>query len=204
MKRPDLTATVDGKIIASEIQRQLFDDIRHGYCVRCQAKDHARASCKQPAGKWEEKFDKDKGGYWTSTLKWQQKAHAKKTTVKSTTPTKVTFPPSLVHKDSHRQTLAPSSSDDDDEDLSLQWRFQHLTDPPDPGEDSEDEIPPFLSSDVVDYYHYLIIVHPPDSDDSATKKLTPEELVEAIMESTCMNTIDCYGPSAFALAQAPP
>jgi hypothetical protein len=35
LKRPDLTATVDGKLIASEFQRQLFDDIKHGNCVRC-------------------------------------------------------------------------------------------------------------------------------------------------------------------------
>ncbi len=41
LKRPDLTATVDGKLIASEFQRQLFDDIKHGNCVRCHSKEHA-------------------------------------------------------------------------------------------------------------------------------------------------------------------
>ncbi len=98
LKRPDLTATVDGETIASEFQRQLFDDIRHGNCVRCHSKDHARASCKQPAGKWEEKFDKDKGAYWTGTLKWQQKAQAEKASTKTTPTTKTTTPPSLVQR----------------------------------------------------------------------------------------------------------
>ncbi len=83
LKRPNLTATVEGKTIASEFQRQLFDDIRHGNCVRCHSKDHARATCKQPAGKWEEKFDKDKSTYWAGALKWQQKAQAEKATAKT-------------------------------------------------------------------------------------------------------------------------
>jgi hypothetical protein len=60
LKRPDLTATVDGKLIASEFQRQLFDDVKHGNCVRCHAKDHARSTCKEPVGRWEAKFDEKK------------------------------------------------------------------------------------------------------------------------------------------------
>jgi hypothetical protein len=60
LKRPDLTAAVDEKAIASEFQRQLFDDIKHGNCVRCHSKDHARATCKEPAGRWEAKFDVNK------------------------------------------------------------------------------------------------------------------------------------------------
>ncbi len=61
LKRPDLTATVDGKLIACEFQRQLFDDIKqHGNCVRCHAKDYARATCKEPIGRWEAKFDENK------------------------------------------------------------------------------------------------------------------------------------------------
>ncbi len=70
LKRPDLKATVDGKTIASEFQQKLFDDIKHGNCVRCHSKEHLRSSCKEPVGKWEEKFDKDKEKYWLGTLKW--------------------------------------------------------------------------------------------------------------------------------------
>jgi hypothetical protein len=69
LKHPDLNATVDGKNIASELQRQLYDDIKHGNCVRCHAKDHARAKCKEPAGRWETKFDEHKDKYWLGTLK---------------------------------------------------------------------------------------------------------------------------------------
>jgi hypothetical protein len=69
LKRPDLTATVDGKVIASEFQRQLFDDIKHGNFVRCHAKDHAWATCKEPVGRWEAKFDENKDKYWQGTLK---------------------------------------------------------------------------------------------------------------------------------------
>ncbi len=60
LKRPDLNATVDGNKIASEFQRQLFDDITHGNCLRCHAKIHFRSSCKEPVGKWETKFDTEK------------------------------------------------------------------------------------------------------------------------------------------------
>ena len=74
LKRPDLTATVDGKLIASEFQRQLFDDIKHGNCVRCHAKDHSRSTCKAPVGRWEAKFDEHKDKYWAGALKWQQKS----------------------------------------------------------------------------------------------------------------------------------
>ncbi len=69
LKRPDLTATVDGKTIASEFQQKLYDDIRHANCVRCHAKGHARKSCKETAGKWEETFDQSKDKYWNGTLK---------------------------------------------------------------------------------------------------------------------------------------
>ena len=42
LKRPDLNASVDGNKIASEFQRQLYDDIKDGNCIRCHSKDHAR------------------------------------------------------------------------------------------------------------------------------------------------------------------
>jgi hypothetical protein len=99
LKRPDLTATVDGKLIASEFQRQLFDDIKHGNCVRCHAKDHARSTCKEPVGRWEAKFDKNKDKYWAGTLKWQQKAQEEK----KGTP-KVTPAPTLVPTQAKSQT----------------------------------------------------------------------------------------------------
>jgi hypothetical protein len=69
LKRPDLEATVDGKKIASEFQRQLFDDIKWGNCSRCHKGGHNRKDCKDPKAKWEEKFDKEKLTYWTSVLK---------------------------------------------------------------------------------------------------------------------------------------
>jgi hypothetical protein len=86
LKRPDLTATVNGKSIASEFQRQLFDDIKHGNCVRCHSKDHARSTCKEPVGRWEAKFDENKDKYWAGTLKWQQKAQEEKSGPATVTP----------------------------------------------------------------------------------------------------------------------
>jgi hypothetical protein len=112
--------------------------------------------------------------------------------------------PTLVQKDSRRHTLAPPSSNSDDEDVPLQWRAYHLSDPPDPDDDSDDDLPPFSAANTVDYYHRLQIVHPPDSDDSETSGLAPEELVEAIIESSCMSTIDCYGPSGLRRLLANP
>jgi hypothetical protein len=181
LKRPDLKATVDGKTIASEFQQKLFDDIRHGNCVRCHSKEHVRSTCKEPVSKWEAKFDKDKEKYWLSTLKWQQKASADKTEAKPNPSTKVTTPPTLVQKESRRHTLLP-----------LQSRSQHISELLDQDDDdSEDDLPhPFRSSDAVNYYHFLQLRHPLDSDESENSELTPEELVEAIIESTCMNTID--------------
>jgi hypothetical protein len=67
LKRPDLNATVDGNKIVSEFQRQLYDDIAAGNCLRCHAITHSRASCKEPAGRWEAKFDSEKDKYWLGT-----------------------------------------------------------------------------------------------------------------------------------------
>jgi hypothetical protein len=74
LKRPDLNATADGNKIASEAQRQLFDDVKRGNCTRCHKGGHNRKDCKEPKAKWEEKFDKEKLLYWTSVPKWQQRA----------------------------------------------------------------------------------------------------------------------------------
>ena len=127
---------------------------------------------------------------------------------------KATTPPTLVQKekDSRRHTLASPSSDSDDEELPLQWRAHLIPDPPDPDDNSDgDQSPeplaphvyphralqlPFNTADAAAYYWQLQVLHPPDSDDSESSELTPAELVEAICESSCMNTLDCYGPSA--------
>jgi hypothetical protein len=50
--------------------------------------------------------------------------------------------------------------------------------------------------DAASHYHALQILHPPDSDDSEDSELTPEELIEAIIESTCINTLDSWGAEA--------
>ncbi len=68
-KRPDLDAVVEGKKIASEAQRQLYDDIKRGQCTRCHKGGHVRRDCKEPQEKWEEKFDKEKEKYWESVAK---------------------------------------------------------------------------------------------------------------------------------------
>ncbi len=66
LKRPDLEAVVDGNKIASESQRQLFDDVKRGDYSRCHKGGHNRKDCKEPKAKWEDKFDKEQGQYWTS------------------------------------------------------------------------------------------------------------------------------------------
>jgi transposase InsO family protein len=74
LKRPNLDAIVDGKKIASEAQRQLYDDVKRGQCTRCHKGDHNRKDCKDPKAKWEDKFDKEGTQYWASVLKWQLKS----------------------------------------------------------------------------------------------------------------------------------
>jgi hypothetical protein len=92
LKRPDLTATVDGHAIASVFRRTLYDDIVAGNCVRCHTREHTRATCKEPAGRWEAKFDEEKDKYWAGTLKCQQKALAEPASSKPKTP------PTLVQR----------------------------------------------------------------------------------------------------------
>ena len=43
LKRPDPTATVDGRSIANDAQRQLFDDIKANRCTRCHKEGDHRA-----------------------------------------------------------------------------------------------------------------------------------------------------------------
>ena len=59
LKRPDLEAVVDGHKIASDAQRQLYDDIKRGNCTRCHKGGPPRKDCKETKEKWEDKFDKE-------------------------------------------------------------------------------------------------------------------------------------------------
>ncbi len=92
LKRPDLEAVVDGKKIASEFQRQLFDDIKRGNCSRCHKGGYNRKNCKDPKAKWEEKLDKERLAYWASVLKWQQRAAQQKGTGANTPATTKPLP----------------------------------------------------------------------------------------------------------------
>ncbi len=65
---------MDGNKIASEAQRQLYDDIKRGNCTRCHKGGHIRKYCQEPKVKREEKFDKEKIQYWDSVVKWQTRA----------------------------------------------------------------------------------------------------------------------------------
>ncbi len=89
-------------------------------------------------------------------------------------------------KESRRQQLPPPLPDEDDEYIPLQYRQQLIaTDDPD-----DDEPPPLTTSDAEAHYHVLQILHTPDSNYSDELELSPQELIEAIVESTCMNTLD--------------
>jgi hypothetical protein len=55
---------------------------------------------------------------------------------------------------------------------------------------------PLTTADAAAHYHALQILHSPDSDESDDSELTPEELVEAMIESTCMRTLDDWDAGA--------
>ncbi len=175
LKRPDLTASVDGHAIASEFQQKLYDYITAGHCVRCHAKDHLRSACKEPAARWETKFDTEKEKYWTGTLKWQQKAATEPASAKPKTP------PTLIQKEgkkkeSRRQTIAFA----DDDDAPLQCRAQSSR-------------------------PYWGLKTPPESeDDNSDRDLSPAELHEAIAEGTDMFCIDYSDEEALQLLQSDP
>jgi hypothetical protein len=137
LKRPNLEAVVDGKKIAFEFQRQLFDDIKRGNCPRCHKGGYNRKDCKDPKAKWEEKFDKEKSVYWTSVLKWQQRAAEQKGTSTSTS-TITTKPPTLHVKIS---------------DTKPEQRFSILGYDFDPDDDAEP------------MQHFRMMMHDPDDDD---------------------------------------
>jgi hypothetical protein len=138
LKRPDLEAVDDGKKISSEFQRQLFDDIKRGNFSRCHKGGHNRKDCKDPKAKWEEMFDKEKLLYWTSVLKWQQRAAEQKGTGTSTTTT--TKPPTLHVKISKAKpeqrfsVLAHNSDPDDDYEPIVAFRAT-MHDPDDDDDD---------------------------------------------------------------------
>jgi hypothetical protein len=111
LKRPDLEAAVDGKKIASEAQRQLYDDIKRGNCTRCHKGGHIRKDCTEPKAKWEEKFDKEKSQYWASVLTWQQKA-----TEQHARPKAATHPPTLHVKSTAPEKRFNVLADDDSDD----------------------------------------------------------------------------------------
>ncbi len=104
-------AFVNGNKIASEFQRQLYDDITAGNCVRCHSNDRTRKACKEREGRWEAKFDTEKDKYWVNILKGQEKANAEKPGTKAATP------PTLIQKQSRRHTLRPHLLDSDDNNL---------------------------------------------------------------------------------------
>ena len=163
LKRPNLEAVFDGKKIASEFQRQLFDDIKRGNCSRCHKGGHNRRDCKDPKARWEEKFDKEKTAYWTSVLNWQQKAAAQKGPGASTSTTPITTKPPTLHvkitepKTEQRFTvLAPDS--DDDEPMQ---QFRTTMDDPDDDDDDFNA----ATSDPVDFTHDLDEGNNNDDDD---------------------------------------
>jgi hypothetical protein len=100
LKRPDPSATVDGRSISNDAQRQLFDDIKANRCTRCHKEGHHRAQCTLAPIKWEEKFDREKVKYWESVAKWQAKA----ATTPKTGAAPVAPKPTLVPKKESRRT----------------------------------------------------------------------------------------------------
>ena len=146
LKRPDLEAVVDGKKIASEFQRQLYDDIKRGNCSRCHKGGHNRKDCKDPKAKWEEKFDKEQLAYWTSVLKWQQRATQQKSAGTATPAT--TKPPTLHVKTEAKpeQRFFTLTYDEDDDDEDYDEPMQHfratMTDPDDDDDDDAASVPP--------------------------------------------------------------
>jgi hypothetical protein len=57
---------------------------------------------------------------------------------------------------------------------------------------------PLNHLDSAAHHSCLQILNPPDSDDSEDEELTDAELIEAIVESTCINTVDLFGEAAIS------
>ncbi len=140
LKRPDLEAAVDGKKIASEAQRQLYDDIKRGNCTRCHKGGHIRKDCTEPKAKWEDKFDKEKTQYWTSVLTWQQKA-----TEQHARPKDATHPlhVKLAAPEKRFNVLADDDSDDEQSHhLRHYGLVMHDPDEDDDSADAAQHLPP--------------------------------------------------------------
>jgi hypothetical protein len=145
LKRPDLEATVDGDRITSAAQRQLYDDIKRGNCTRCDKGGHIRKDCREPKAKWEDKFDKEQANYWTSVLKWQQRASDSKANP-TVTSKAVTLAPTLHVKPEKRfQLLAPDYGSDDEPAPLRSYRLT-TQDPVDT--DDDDDVPPSRFDDA--------------------------------------------------------
>jgi hypothetical protein len=127
---------VDGNKIASEAQRQLYDDIKRGNCTRCHKGGHIRRDCKDPKAKWEEKFDKEKEKYWESVFKWQARATPGSKPVSSTpTPTLHAKP---AAKPEQRASSIASDSDEDDTSIFTPLHYRMTIDvDPDSDDDGE-------------------------------------------------------------------
>ncbi len=58
---------------------------------------------------------------------------------------------------------------------------------------------PLTHTDAAAQHSYSQIMHPPDSDDSNNEELTDADLIEAIVDSTCINTVDFFWESAIQM-----
>ncbi len=132
---------MEGKKIASEAQRQLYDDIKRGQCTRCHKGGHVRRDCKEPQEKWEEKFDKEKEKYWDSVAKWQSKATTGSTTPPTlhAKPSIKTNPPKSIDKPEHRASSITSDSDDDDTSSYPPLHYRLTIDDPEEADTLNDE-----------------------------------------------------------------
>jgi hypothetical protein len=154
LKRPDLDAVVDGHKIASEAQRQLFDDAKRGNCSRCHKGGHNRKDCKEPKAKWEDKFDKEKLQYRArktrlNPAKWQQRAAAQKAPGQKDPPKPPTLHVSSAKPEQRFATLT-DDSDSDDGHITPLVHFRMTMDQSDGDDDPTDSTPAVDGADDVD------------------------------------------------------
>jgi hypothetical protein len=155
LKRPDLDAIVDGHKIASEAQRQLFDDVKRGNCSRCHKGGHNRKDCKEPKAKWEDKFDKEKLQYWTNVLKWQQRAATQKAAGQKDPPKPPTLHVSSAKPEQRFATLT-DGSDSDDGHITPLVHFRMTMDQSDGDDDPTDSTPAVEGADDVDMTEFAV------------------------------------------------
>jgi hypothetical protein len=55
---------------------------------------------------------------------------------------------------------------------------------------------PLTHADPAAHHNYLQSLNPPDSDESEDSDLIDAEFIEAVIESTCINTVDLWGEPA--------